>query len=129
MKYLDSIELLNLALRLLKSGQRDQVPVSKLAEVQLLVLRCRKRVADVPMAPTICDDVVMGISVVRNNQTIQFVPQDIRDTLIQGLQDCLAQVCAAAWSYYCDTDVPISDETIPLLRTIVAYHFNKGALT
>lgn len=126
MKYLGCIELLNLALQLLKSGQRDQVPLSKLVEVQTLVMRCSKRATDLPLATARCNDVLMGISVAQANQAVMYLPQSMRDVLVQGIQACLSDVCAAAWEYYSQNDVPISDETMPLLRTVVAYHFAKG---
>lgn len=125
MKYLDCIELLNLALQLLKNGQRDQIPLSKLTEVQILVTRCAKRAPDLPFVTAKCSDLLMGISVARTNQAVRYLPQQMRDILTQGIQACMAEICDAAWEYYSTREVPISDETIPLLRVLVSYHFNK----
>ena len=49
----------------------------------------------------------------------------MRDVLVQGVQNCLADVCDAAWDYYSNRDVPITDQTVPLLRIVVGYHFDK----
>lgn len=125
MKYLDCIELLSLALQLLKSGQRDQVPLSKLTEVQVLVMRCSKRAEDLPLVTARCNDILMGIGVAQSNQAVKYLPQAMRDTLVQGLKACMYGVCDAAWDYYSTRDVPISEETIPLLRLVVAYHLDK----
>lgn len=126
MKYLGCIELLNLALQLLKSGQRDQVPLSKLTEVQTLVMRCVKRSEDLPFVTARCNDILMGISVAQANQAVKHLPQSMRDVLVQGIQACLSDICEVVWEYYSTHDVIISDETIPLLRTVVSNHFNKG---
>lgn len=125
MKYLDCIELLKLALQLLKSGQRDQVPLSKLPEVQTLVMRCLKRSENLPMVQAKCNDLLMGISVAQANQSVVYLPQSMRDVLVQGIQSCLSDICDAAWAYYSVRDVEVTDQTIPLLRTVVYYHFNK----
>lgn len=126
MKYLDCIELLNLALQILKSGQRSQVPLAKLTEVQTLVTRCSKKVRELPLVTARCEDILIGIGVAQANQAIQYLPQSMRDVLIQGIQSCLSAICDVAWDYYSTCDVPISEETIPLLRTLVANHFEKG---
>ena len=125
MKYLDCIELLKLALQLLKSGQRDQVPLSKLPEVQTLVMRCLKRSENLPMVQAKCTDLRMGISVAQANQSVVYLPQSMRDVLVQGIQSCLSDICDAAWAYYSVRDVEVTDQTMPLLRTVVYYHFNK----
>lgn len=125
MKYLDCIELLNLALQLLKSGRRDQVPLTKLSEVQTLVMRCMKRSEDLPIVQARCNDLLMGISVAQGNQAVLYLPQSMRDVLVQGIQNCLSDICDAAWDYYSTRDVPMSDQTMPLLRIVVSYHFNK----
>lgn len=124
MKYLDCIELLELALQLLKNGRRDQVPVSKLTEVQTLIVGCRKRAVENPMLEARCDDILLGISAVQGGSSITYLPQSMRDVLLQGIQECLASVCSDAWDYYSVHDVPISNQTTPLLRTVVAYHYN-----
>jgi len=128
MKYLDCIELLNLALQTLKSGQRDQVPLTKLSEVQTLVLRCKVRAEGVPMVQPICDDLLLAVNIAQQNKAVRYLSHDMRDSLVKGLHKCLGYVCEAAWEYYSDHDVPLADETFPLLRTVVEYHFlGKGA--
>lgn len=72
-----------------------------------------------------CSDLLMGISVTQGNQAVLYLPQSMRDVLVQGVQNCLADVCDAAWDYYSNRDVPIADQTVPLLRIVVGYHFDK----
>lgn len=72
-----------------------------------------------------CNDILMGISVAQANKAVRYLPQSMRDVLLQGTQACLSDICDVAWEYYSYTDVPVSQETIPLLRTLVATHFNK----
>ena len=72
-----------------------------------------------------CSDLLMGISVAQGNQAVLYLPQSMLDVLVQGVQNCLADVCDAAWDYYSNRDVPITDQTVPLLRIVVGYHFDK----
>ena len=76
-----------------------------------------------------CSDLLMGISVAQGNQAVLYLPQSMRDVLVQDRgylwQNCLADVCDAAWDYYSNRDVPITDQTVPLLRIVVGYHFDK----
>lgn len=97
-----------------------------MTELQTLILRCRNRTEDIPTVVATCNDILMGIGVVVQNQAIQYLSQDMRDTFIQGVTQCLHAVCEEAWSWYMRNDVPITNETIPLLRTIVHSHFIGG---
>ena len=67
----------------------------------------------------------MGISVAQANQSVVYLPQSMRDVLVQGIQSCLSDIFDAAWAYYSVRDVEVTDQTMPLLRTVVYYHFNK----
>lgn len=124
MKYLDCIELLSLALAQLKKGQRDQVPLSKLREVQTLVTRTIQRLEE-PEPKTWLMDVINALSVAMQNTAVQYLPNTMKETLVEGITNCLAEVCDLAWDYYTTHDVPENQDT--LLRTIVEYHYCKGA--
>ena len=126
MRYLECIELLNLALQLLRDGQREQVPLSRLAEVQILVMRLRTRLTDIPIAASLCDDITGAITIAQSNKSVMNLSQRMRDILVTGLHDCLSAVCEAGWEYYSNHDVPISETTIPLLTILVSNHFNRG---
>lgn len=126
MKYLDCVELLQLALQILKNGQQGQVPVSRLDEVLVLLKRCSDKLLDLPTAQAKCFDLLAGISVVQANKSVLYLPQAMRGTLLQGISSVLTEVCEAAWCHYSVHDAPVNDQTIPLLRTIVEYHFSNG---
>lgn len=85
MKYLDYVELLSLVLQLLKSEQCDQVPLSKLSEMQALVMGCMERSEDFPMMQARCNDLLMSISVAQGNQAVLYLPRFMRDVLVQGV--------------------------------------------
>ena len=67
----------------------------------------------------------MGISVAQGNQAVLYLSQSMRDVLVQGVQNCLSDICEAAWDYYSVRDIPMTDQTMPLLRIVVSYHFDK----
>lgn len=80
---------------------------------------------DLPVVQARCDDLLMGIGVIQDNRAVTHLPQSMRDVLVQGIQNCLADVCDAAWDYYSTEEIPITDQTFPLLRKVVSYHLNK----
>lgn len=126
MKYLDCIELLELALKLLHKGQRDQVPMSKLQDLQTLVTRTMSRLKDeTPKARL--TDVVAGIMAAQTNTAVANLPAAMRDTLVAGIDEALSLICDLAWDYYTDNDVPEDEDSVPLLRTVVQYHYERGA--
>lgn len=127
MKYLECIELLNHALQLLRDGQREQVPVVRLSEVQTLVTRVMLRMTEQQLVIVRCNDVVGAIDIAQRRKDMLNLTQRMRDIIVSGLHDCLDTVCDVAWDYYTEHDVPISDDTIPLLTSLVTNHFNRGA--
>jgi hypothetical protein len=85
-----------------------------------------KRAEDLPMVSVKCEDILGAISIAQSNKCVQNLSQGMRDILTDALKTCLAGVSEEAWTYYSLHDVPITEETIPLLKTIVTYHYNRG---
>ena len=125
MKYLDCIELLNLALQQLRKGQRDQVPLTKLQEVLILVTQSYRR-TDNTEAQTALGDVINGLNVAQQNTAVKFLPITMKEVLVQGIDKALIIFCDLAWDYYMDHDVP--EDQFELLRLIVEYHYLKGSV-
>lgn len=123
MKYLGCIELLSLALQLLRPEQRDQVPVSKLKELAMLVNQAIRRNDDDNLRVQLYD-VANAIDLASQNTAIQFLPASMKGAFIDGLEECLKTVCSLAWDYYSERDVPEDQDR--LLRTIVEYHYLQG---
>lgn len=126
MKYLDCIELLNLALQQLRKGQRDQVPLSKLPEVLTLVTQSYRR-TDNDEVKTFLTDVINGLNIAQQNTAVKFLPVSMKETLVEGIERALASICDLAWDYYTEHDVP--EDHPNLLRTIVEYHYFKGSVS
>lgn len=78
------------------------------------------------MAQVKCFDVLAAIGIARGNSAVLNLTQGMRTALTSGISEALAIVCGSAWDYYSFNEVPITDQTIPLLRTVVEHHFNKG---
>lgn len=102
------------------------MPVQKLTMIQTLVVRCSKEANESPVVVRKCDDILMACAACKANEAIKYLTQDMRDAIIQGLKDCLSIICQGAWAYYMENAVPISDSTIPLLRTVCEYHYLGG---
>lgn len=131
MTYLNSIELLNLALELLKSERRDQVLVGKIADIKALMVKAKKYLnkdSDQPNAifEAKCADVLQACFLVEKSVKEGAIPMAMRDALVKGVEEALKAVCDEAWDYYSVHDV---NDTNPvyrtLYRTIVEYHYKE----
>lgn len=78
-----------------------------------------------PFVTVRCSDLLMSIDAASKNKDVRYLPQAAKDVLVNGVQGCLDQICEEAWEYYLTRDVVISEETIPLLRTVVSHHYIK----
>ncbi len=126
LKFLDCIELLRLALSLLRRGQRDQVPMTRMQEVVTLVTQSLSKTEN-DTAKTYLLDVLNGISVAQQNASIRYLPASMKNILVEGLDNALSVIADDAWNYYSENDVPMEHKDI--LRTIVEYHLFKGSVT
>lgn len=68
---------------------------------------------------------VLEATLAAKGGTSTHVTEAILQILRSSVDSALSAVCSIAWDYYLDTDVPITDETIPLLQTIVRYHYKE----
>lgn len=74
-------------------------------------------------ARTLLDDVLMATEIMIKKPGLLEMSSNMRDTLVEGIRDILADTCAEAWDYYTREEVPVSEETMELLKTIVYYHY------
>lgn len=121
MKYLICIELLNLALKQLKAGRRDLIPLSALDAVQILLMQARNNLTGT--AIPLCDDVVLAIDIMKQQSNMVTISSDLKNVVISGIRGVLEIVCADAWDYYKTEDVPVQEGTIDALKTVVYYHY------
>ena len=122
MKYLDCIELLNLALKLLKSGERVQVPVSKLTEIQLIVVRVNSRLETYPnmeIARSMMHDLMLSIGVAQENKAVKFLNDQMKQALVEGIRATKKHIASEAYQYYSNTDFEPTPQNIPLMREVV----------
>lgn len=98
--------------------------MSKLPAVQKLVLTCKENAEENPFVARKCDDVITACILCMENRAVKHLTQQMRESLINGIQDCLYHVSQDAWHYYSSHDVPLSEKNIPLLRTICEYHYS-----
>jgi hypothetical protein len=99
------------------------VPLTKLEEVQSLVIKARSRMLDIPLAVVRCDDILYTSGIALQNKRSFLLSQELRAGLITSLQACIAEVCSVGWDWYLMRDVPLTEETKPILRQIVAQHW------
>lgn len=125
MKYLACIELLTAMLRILRRGQRDQVPMARMPELMRLILSVIERIDnDNIVAKVKLNDVYSALFLASQNKGVEYLPSAMKETITSGINDALCAVSDTAWDYYTTRDVPIDQDA--LLRIVVQYHYLRG---
>lgn len=73
---------------------------------------------------TMLSDIANAISLAQQNTSIQFLPANMKEAFVSGIQKCQAHMCRLAWEYYSENDVP--EDQPDLLRTVIEYHYMQG---
>ena len=124
MKYLDCIELLNLASTILHATDRVQVSVKKMLEFQMVLVRIQTKLGDdlnnVVIGPTLTD-LFMSVQEIEKSKGIEYLSAAMKATLVAGILSIKYEVCKLAYNYYSYTDFKPDATTIPLMREVVEY--------
>lgn len=89
----------------------------------MLVTQTFKR-SDDAYTRTMLSDISNAVGLAQQNTAIQFLPANMKEAFISGIQKCLSHICEMAWDWYTDHDVP--EDQPALLRTVVEYHYLQG---
>lgn len=134
MRYLNCIEMLNYILtKILKADSRSPVPTSKMNEL----LTCFRSLKDMlndeqindPMVTVRMDDlmratlVVMDTSIGMTNLT-----EEMKSSLIDGVNEIKTGVCIEAYNYYCVTEFEPTDQTRSIFLEIAEVAAQNGLL-
>ena len=79
------------------------------------------------MVKSMLTDTLSGIMAAQTNKSIAYLSNGMRDAIVSGIDNALASICDLAWDYYTIHDVPEDPSFAAVLRTIVEYHYEKGA--
>lgn len=128
MKYLDSIEMFNYALDVLKAEQRVQVPVSKMTELLMIILNIQKKIGEEmgSQYQSTHMDLLQAIGVVQEMKNVRYLSDNMKSTLVNGVTELKAMVAKTAYNYYMTTEFEPTEEVIPIMRDVVRTYVIEG---
>ena len=130
MHYLECIALLEFLQKKLCNGQRQQVPVSVVDEVQQSVVALQNRLSNERSSELTASfrDVMEAISVVKSTQGIIYLPDAMKTALNDGIDSLLHRLCLLAYDHFKYNEFEPTEQIIPIMRRVVKSALVEGVL-
>lgn len=130
MHYLECIALLEFLQKKLYAGQRVQVPVSVVDEVQTSIIALRKRLEKENNAEidSRIRDLMESVFVIKSTSGLVNLTDAMKNTLVSGISEVSDLISLLAYSYFQTHDFEPTNEIIPVMRNVVRVALAKGVL-
>ena len=130
MNYLECIQLLSYLLEKLYAEQRRQVPVSRLDEIQMIIVGVNKKLeseyAANPVLSIKVSDLQAGIISIKDTPGLQVLTEQMKQALVDGIIALRDELCLKAYFYYRTHDFEPTEKVIKVMRTVVEVALAKG---
>jgi hypothetical protein len=130
MKYLECIALLNVGLQVLRDGERVQVPVMRLKEIQTILARLVDRSDEFEEDCTILlriNDLLLSVQALMERKPssdgMQFLTYDMKHMYATALKELREKIARLAFGFYKQHDFEVTPQIIPVMRDVVEYGF------
>ena len=130
MHYLKCIALLEFLQKKLCIGQKQQVPVSAVEEIQrsMVSVRTMLQKESDPNQMAIIDDVMSSIIEIKETQGLVSLTEGMKNSLNAGLSELQASVALKAFEFFKVNDFEPTKQIIPIMRIVVQTALEKGVL-
>ena len=130
MHYLECIALLEFLQKKLFAGQRVQVPVTVVDEVQTSIIALRKRLEKENNAEidSRIRDLMESVFVIKSTNGLINLTDAMKNTLVSGISEISDLISLLAYSYFQTHDFEPTNEIIPVMRNVVRVALAKGVL-
>lgn len=134
MRYLNCIEMLNYALRVLKADSRQPVPVAKMNELLTCLNSVQKMMTNEQVSDALTSAVLndlMGATLTVTSQTVGMknITDTMKQELISGVLSVKSSIAEVAFFYYSKHEFEDDPAIVPLMRDVVEMVAEKGLLT
>lgn len=130
MHYLECIAMLDFLLKKLHSGQRTQVPVTVVDDVQQVMVQVNRKLekeTDVQITARI-RDVMEALLEVSQVKGALVLTDTMKTALVSGVQELMTGIQLVAYEYFKYNDFEPTQEIVGIMRGIVATALAKGLL-
>ncbi len=130
MHYLKCIALLDFLQKKLYIGQRQQVPVSAVEEIQrsMVSIRAVLEKEPDPEQSNMIDDIMGSIISIKETPGLTNLTEAMKNSLNYGLSELQDSFALKAFEYFEVNDFEPTKQIIPVMRKVVSTALEKGVL-
>lgn len=130
MRYLECIAMLEYLLKKLCNGQRTQVPVSVVDEVQTVIVQLNKKLENENNHEITVRirDILEAVEVVKTTHGMQFLTDTIKTTINSGISELVSILRLTAFEFFKTNDFEPTSEIVPIMRDVVNEALMKGVI-
>lgn len=130
MHYLECIAMLEYLLKKLYNGQRTQVPVSVVTEVQTVIVQVNKKLENEKNhnITVRVRDILEAVEIVKGTNGMLYLTDTIKTTLNSGICELVSILRLLAFDFYKVNQFEPTDEIIPVMRGVVSEALMKGVI-
>ena len=130
MHYLECIAMLEYLLKKMCAGQRVQVPVNVVDEVQTVIVALNKKLENEksPAITVIIRDILEAVQVVKSTQGILFLTDTMKLQINSGIEELLSELRLLAFDHFKTNEFEPTEQLIPVMRSIVKEALAKGVI-
>ena len=130
MHYLECIAMLEFLLKKLHSGQRTQVPVTVVDDVQQVLVQVDRKLQQEtsPEIKARIRDAMEAAAEVQGITGVLVLTDNMKLALTSGVTELLSSTQMLAYEYYKYNDFDPTPEIIPIMRGVVSTALARGAI-
>lgn len=130
MHYLKCIALLDFLQKKLCVGQKQQVPVSVVDDVQksMVSVKAMLESSPDPGQMNLIDDIMASIVSIKETPGLMNLTENMKNTLNDGLSELSSSVALKAFEFFKVNEFEPTKQIIPVMRTVVQTALEKGVL-
>lgn len=129
MHYLKCIALLGFLQKKLCVGQRQQVAVSVVDEIQRSLISVKAMLKESsPEENNMIDDIMSSILAVKETSGLINLTESMKNTIGSGLAELQSSISLRAFEFFKVNEFEPTEQIIPVMRTVVKTALEKGVI-
>ena len=130
MHYLECIAMLEYLLKKLQKGQRTQVPVSTMDDVQSVMVQLNRKLQNEndPQITVKIRDVMEALEEVKTLKGALVLTDTMKNALVSGVDELLQVIQLKAFEHFKYNDFEPTDEVVRIMRGVVKTALDNGLI-
>ena len=128
MLYLKCIALLEHLRKMLYAGQRKQVSVQSVPQIEQTIIGVQTMLKDenLPLIQANLNDIMGSLIHVKSIPNLQCLTENMKQSIVDSVDSMITDLCLTAFKYYSVNDFEPTEPTIKVMRKVVKVALEKG---